>query len=185
MFCCGFIKLYKELSKKVNLKYFEDKHSIKIDEYHGETLEGPQINKIYKHIDDLLEEVCNQDELCVFYIDTIKRLKEVEKVANSKDLNTSFNDIIDNFVNSWKTLTLYFGTTVPNKVHLIQSHLPDFFREKGHSLYGLSDQVIESCHQEFSKRLSQSNYDVKNYRSFIHGKKLKRGVVHFNSFNFL
>ena len=36
-----------------------------MDEYHVNTLEGPQINKVYHHIDDLLETVTEQDEKCV------------------------------------------------------------------------------------------------------------------------
>ena len=41
----------------------------------------------------------------------------------------------------------------------------EVFKEKGHSLYGLSDQVVESCHQEFAKRLTQSKYDAKFFQS--------------------
>ena len=52
---------------------------------------------------------------------------------------------------------------------------------------------IESTHQDFSKRMEAGNYNVKNFRSKIHGKKLLRGLytlilsisdMGFNKINF-
>ena len=77
-----------------------------------------------------------------------------------------------------------FGISVPNKVHIITDHLPVYLTKFQRTLHNLSDQTIESTHQEFSKRTEAGNYNVKNFRSKIHGEKILWGVIHFNSFNF-
>ena len=74
--------------------------------------------------------------------------------------------------------------TVPNKVHMIVDHLPVYFSKFSKTLYGLSDQTVESVHQDFNTRMSASKYIVKNFRSKVHGQKLFRGVIHYNSYNF-
>jgi len=75
-------------------------------------------------------------------------------------------------------------TTIPNKVHIIMHHLSEYFDRFLTSLRYYSDQTIESTHQEFGKRLEAGNYNVKNHRSYIHGKKLLKGTIHYNSYNF-
>ena len=60
----------------------------------------------------------------------------------------------------------------------------DLLAKFSKTLYNLSDQTIESTHQEFAKRMEAGQFNMKNYRSVIHGKKLLRRVIHFNSLNF-
>ena len=78
-------------------------------------------------------------------------------------------------------LLFKIGISVPNKVHIITDHLPIYLSK---TLHYLSDQTMESVHQDFFMRMASGNYNVKNFRSRSHGKKLSRGVSHFNSLNY-
>ena len=131
----------------------------------------------------MVEYVKVRDNNLIDYIDKLKKLKEVDRVANSKHIDPKYESIIDDFTNSWMNLKNKYGTTVPNKVHIITTHLKTFMK-KQKTLYQKSDQTVESIHQEFEKRLVQSNYKVKNFRSQAHGIKLQRGTIHFNAYNF-
>ena len=81
-------------------------------------------------------------------------------------------------------LKVKFGISIPNKVHIIIDHLPVYLSKFAKTFYHLSDQTMESVHQEFFKRMAAGNYKVKNFGSKSHGRKLHRGVIHFNSVNF-
>ena len=59
----------------------------------------------------------------------------------------------------------------------------EYFQLTGKTLYGKSDQTIESIHQEFYRRIHGSGYFVKNIKSDTHGIKLLKGVNHFNAYN--
>ena len=67
----------KELTAKMSLHDFEDKNNIYRDPYHGHTLEGPQINKLFAHLQELETEVVKKDESLLDYIDTFKQLKQL------------------------------------------------------------------------------------------------------------
>ena len=169
-------KLYKELLSKVHLSEFEDKHNIFLDPYHGNTLEGPQINKLFHHLSDLEAEIQEKDDSLLDYVDTLKKIKTVDTLCNDNNLNQHYAQIIEDFSHSWLHLKEVHGTTIPNKVHIIMHHLPVFFEKIGVTLKKFSDQTIESTHQEFSKRMETGNYNVKNYRSTKHGKNYYVGL---------
>ena len=63
-------KIYHELHSKINLSSFENKFNIFRDPYHGNTFEGPQINEIFNHLSALEDEITQQDESLLDYIDT-------------------------------------------------------------------------------------------------------------------
>ena len=150
--------------KKLSTQYF-------LDPYHGNTLQGPQINKLFSHLEELRRIVKAESETLTDFIDTIEKLKEVDNICNNAALNQELT-VIQEFKVSWIKLKGRFGISVPNKLHIITDHLSVYLTK-----------TIESTHQEFSKRMEAGNYNVKNFRSKVHGKML-RGVIHFNSFNF-
>ena len=62
-------------------------------------------------------------------------------------------------------------------------HVKFYFQQTGKSLGFYTDQVIEAMHQYVDKRLTRSNYIVKDITSDIHGEKLLKGIHHINSYN--
>ena len=46
-----------------------------------------------------------------------------------------------------------------------------------------TDQLVESMHQHANKKISNSNYHVKDEFSDIQGEKLRAGINHINSYN--
>ena len=71
-----------------------------------------------------------------------------------------------------------FSVSVTNKMHIIVTHMPEYFMETQHSLGQTSDQIIESSHQYINKRFDRSNYKVKDVTNPIHGENLLKGVKH-------
>ena len=63
------------------------------------------------------------------------------------------------------------------------SHFKFYFQSTGKSLGFYTDQLVEAMHQYTDKRLTQSNYHVKDIHSDIHGEKLYNGINHLNSYN--
>ena len=104
-------------------------------------------------------------------------------MVNKDILEDEFQSIIDDFSEAWKELRECHGTTVPNKVHIIEAHLPDYLRKEKVTFKNKSDQVIETTHQEYHSRMTSSKYIVKNMKSEVHGLKMLRGTIHFNSYN--
>ena len=62
-------------------------------------------------------------------------------------------------------------------------HVKFYFQQTGKSLGFYTDQLIEAMHQYVDKRLTRSNYVVKDVTSDIHGEKLHKGINHINSYN--
>ena len=89
---------------------------------------------------------------------------------------------MNDFEDSWNQLHDKYGTTIPNKVHIITHHLPAVLKKTKKTLKGLSDQTMESVHQCFNSRMTASNYVVKNINSRAHGRKLLAGTNHYNCF---
>ena len=63
-------------------------------------------------------------------------------------------------------------TILTPKFHIIESHLKFYFQRTGKSLGFYTDQVVEAMHQFTDRRLTRSNYVVKDIQSDIHGEKL-------------
>ena len=75
-----------------------------------------------------------------------------------------------------------FNLTLTPKFHIIESHLKFYFQRTGKSLGFYTDQVVEAMHQFTDRRLTRSNYVVKDIQSDIHGEKLLNGIKHINSY---
>ena len=69
------------------------------------------------------------------------------------------------------------------KVNLLGGIFKFYFQSTGKSLGFYTDQLVEAMHQYTDKRLTQSNYHVKDIHSDIHGEKLHNEINHLNSYN--
>jgi K+/H+ antiporter YhaU regulatory subunit KhtT len=121
-------KLYKKLAEEIDLVEFNTTFNIHVDEYHGNTLEGPQINKVFNHIEEFKEYVEEIDAKLVDYMITNEKLKEVDQLVNNKELDPDFERIIDNYMSMNKSQV----KIQHNKVHIIETHLKTYLKEKNH-----------------------------------------------------
>ena len=62
-------------------------------------------------------------------------------------------------------------------------HSEEYISETKTPLGHVNDQLIEAAHAHMNKRLMASNYLVKDITSENHGEKLKKCVLHINSYN--
>ena len=106
-------------------------------------------------------------------------------MASRKELPSNYAAVINSFKESYNVLVDNFGITTPNKVHLIQDHLEDYYDYTKKSLRDCCDELIEAMHQFLKKRMENSNYIVCDIQNPSHGRKLHRAVLHINGFNFI
>ena len=57
------------------------------------------------------------------------------------------------------------------------------FSSLNRSLVKTNDQVVETMHQEVSKRMADSKYYIKDYSNPNHGLYLYKCIVHLNAYN--
>ena len=67
---------------------------------------------------------------------------------------------IELFEKKWMNLKEQFGITVPNKCHIIFTHVKEFIFAKKMALGSLSEQVVEACHSKWIK-LWESSYKIR------------------------
>ena len=75
------------------------------------------------------------------------------------------------------------GVHLTNKIHIIISHFGQYIELTGRAIGHASDQTVEAAHAAMNRRMRDSKYWVKNVESKIHGKKMHRCILHFNSYN--
>ena len=109
----------------------------------------------------------------------------MDKAVCGKTLDPDYDNIIDNFVSSYRIIHSMFGANFTNKFHIIESHLKTYFNTTKKSLGYYTDQLIEAMHQHAESVFSDSNYNVKDLSSDKHGEKLLAGVHHLNSYNLI
>ena len=61
--------------------------------------------------------------------------------------------------------------------------MEDYISKSGKGLGRITDQTVEALHSALNKRLTSSNYWIKDINSEKHGHKLYSGILHFNSYN--
>ena len=93
--------------------------------------------------------------------------------------------VIDKLEVAFHTIHTKFGSTIPNKVHIMISHVPEYIALIKLSLGQTSDQLIEAMHQYVNRRFTGSRYTVNNVENDSHGDKLLRGTHHINPYNVL
>ena len=108
----------------------------------------------------------------------VETTEEITEEQTKENYISELEEAIDNFTQDWNILNKDFSVSRTNKFHTIESHVLDYTILTGKTLGETIDQVIETTHQYFNKRLDDSNYKVKNKVKEIHGKRLKQAVDH-------
>ena len=81
----------------------------------------------------------------------------------------------------WNILHENFGETIPNKCHVIFSHVPEFIKRQKKTLGEFSEQVVESAHQKLDQIWQW--YIAKDLEKELHGTNFLKYVNQCNSFN--
>ena len=68
-------------------------------------------------------------------------------------------------------------------MHIINDHFNMYIERNGKAIGFYSDECIEAAHAAMNKRMSRSNYVVKDINSEKHGENLLKCVLHLNSYN--
>ena len=164
------------------VKNFTKKINIVKESYHGMTYEGNECEKILRNI-PLLKNTLTKSEAVQKTIDTLIGFQEFQEACCGVTPKIHFRFTIENFRNDFLTLHEKFGISITNKVHIIIDHVEDYISESGKGLGRVTDQTVEALHSALNKRLTSSNYWIKDIGSEKHGHKLYRGILHFNSYN--
>ena len=69
------------------------------------------------------------------------------------------------------------------KIHIILSHLEDYFELSGKTLLAHSDEVVESTHSRLRIFEERHNYKINHKGTPMHKKLQHKSIVHFNSLN--
>ena len=100
-------------------------------------------------------------------------------VLPKKDWAQTIENVSENFTDLQKK----FNISITNMVHIIMDHVGDYIMESGLGLAKVSDQTVEASHSAVNKRLTSSNYWIKDNKSEKHGNMLYRGILHFNAYS--
>ena len=85
-------------------------------------------------------------------------------------MDPDFQSVIDKLEETFNTIHTKFGSTIPNKVHIMIAHVPEYIALTKRPLGQTSDQLIEAMHQY----VIGSRYTVNNVENDAHGDKLLR-----------
>ena len=111
-------------------------------------------------------------------------ISEKTSLSSHQVIPGNYCKVIDEFSVEWYKRTDQFNISTTPKIHIILSHLCDYFDKTQLSLAKTSDEVIENCHQYMHKRMMKG-YWVKNISSPNHGLKLFNCIRHMNSYSLL
>ena len=109
-------------------------------------------------------------------------LKALHITCNSQMLPHNYCQVIDNFARAWCNLSKKFNISTTPKIHILTQHLCDYFDDSDLSLIKVTDEIVESCHQFFNKKIMQG-YKVKNLCNPAHGVLLYSAVRTHNTYN--
>ena len=115
------------------------------------------------------------------YLWTVWTVEQLRKSCFGFSLDQNYKECIKKFRDDWIQLNLEFGVTIPNKCHIIFSHLEDFIERHKKPLGGFTEEVVEAAHQRLDKIWDW--YCVKMLEKEAHGEKFLMCINHFNSFN--
>ena len=156
-----------------------EKLNIQKAKYHGQKFEGNQCRKILQNINKLKIPFDLHE-----YKTVLTSLRDLHKVCNQELLSYRYTEVIDKFSSSWSKLTSNFKISTTPKIHIILTHLEDYFDETELTLLKTTDELVESMHQHVFKRMMKG-YNVKNIFSPKHGDLLMNLVLRINAYNLL
>ena len=153
------------------------------DDYQGQTFEGNACKTILANTDimRIFLEV-NDKEDYVPFIDTLESFEEVVETCFGFVYNENFEEKIELFEKKWMHLKQNFNITIPNKCHIIFTHVKEFIFVKKIPLGHLSEQVVEATHSKWIQ-LWESSFKIRNLDSQLYGERLLSCLLMFNSRN--
>jgi hypothetical protein len=156
-----------ESSDPKGVQTFVKKMSLVKENYHRKNYEGNECNKILKNL-NLLRKTLLEIDIVAKVIKAMKTFQAFSEACCGIKPTKNWENSIENFSQAWLKLNVEHGVSVPNKVHIIIDHVFDYISKTGKWLGRVTDQVVESCHNALNKRLTSSNYWVKNVDSVLH-----------------
>ena len=100
------------------------------------------------------------------------------------NLPPNYSAVIASWRAAWEQLRLHTANDIStiNSIHIVNSHLEQWYDLHGDSLVKVSDHTVESCHQSLERTLRRGGYWVKDVTCDSHGTKLFRGVMVHNCY---
>ena len=117
-------------------------------------LEGNEVTRVMKELDDLEKELPN-DKLQ--HVKCLRSLKDLQDSVCKTELDPQYNIKIADFKNEYTKLREESNISIPLKVHYIFDHLEDLLDMTG--LNTVNDHTVECMHQDLSKRMK--NYPLR------------------------
>ena len=146
--------------------------------YHGETLEGNEVNKVLNSLPSLFEIL--PDDLFSFY-NCLKDFKDVIDSCFGFTLDENYREVISKFQSSFSQLHMEFSVTETVKIHIILTHITQFIEQEGRPLGKYSEQELENSHSAWV--VIWARYKVKDFDSPTYSDHILRAVLNFNSNN--
>ena len=94
----------------------------------------------------------------------------------------NYEEKIEIFEKNWMELNKNFNVTIPNKCHIIFTHVKEFIFVKKVPLGQFSEQSLETCHQKWIQLWNRS-YKIRNLESELYGERLLACLLQFNAWN--
>ena len=111
-------------------KIFVSNLQIVKENYHNKVSEGNECSKILKNLDFLKQCVVMYEQTCRI-IETLEAIKSFIATCCSKIRGNSWKKSIENVSRTWSHLHQKYGTSIPNKVHIIIDHVKDYMEKTG------------------------------------------------------
>ena len=166
----GFLKVWPPLQDWL------ENHGIVFMKYHGETLEGNEVKKVLRLLDELKADAPNK------FAPFIRCMKDFGSVAHAcfktDDLQANYKETIKAFSKSFKVLKMKFNVTENLKIHEINVHVSQWIDMFATSLGGHSEHEVEGIHSQFDR--IWKNYNVKDIKSKSFAKNWKLANVELN-----
>lgn len=168
-------KLYAELLKLFpNLDDWPKSLFIMKENYHGQTFEGNECNRLLDNLDMLSNML--PDHLMPFH-ECFAAFRDAMKACFHSTLNEAYLHTIENFTATYNALDI--STTT--KVHIMTRHVPEFIQQQGKPLGQFSEQVVEHCHAKFDRLFNSYRMKDINHPGYLN--KLYRAIMHFNAYH--
>ena len=126
-------------------------------------------------------EVIEEEEFIPF-VDTLEAFEQVVETCFGYTYHDNYDEKIETFEKKWMELNKKFKVTIPNKCHIIFTHVKEFIFVKKVPLGQFSEQSLETCHQKWIQLWNRS-YKIRNLESELYGEKLLACLLQFNAWN--
>ena len=162
--------------------FLKNVHIVRKSYQGSHALEGNQSSAFLKKLPQLEQAIMKEsDQLKVEGLPLLQSLREFRKVQEScfgQHLQEGYEHHIKEFSKIYKALD---NMTITPKVHIVEHHLLDFFREMDteHGLGWYSEQCFEAMHHDMKEEWERVKIADHNHPDF--GAKLFKFVIGYNA----